>query len=269
MRISELFLYPIKSLQGVSVKEAEVLERGFRFDRRWMIVDEDNVCITQRTHPELSQISVALTSDEIVLSGKDSEIELPVNIQSSQVEVTVWSDKVVAQKADDIFNEWISSFLGQKCAFVFMPEDGSRPANPERAKNQENVSFADGYPYLIIGETSLEDLNTRLASSVPMNRFRPNIVVSGSKPYEEDLWKDLQIGEVKFYGTHPCKRCVFTTIDQETGKKGVEPLKTLATYRRQGNEIYFGLNVLATSEGKVKVEDTLVLSKDSTSDNAI
>ena len=140
-----------------------------------------------------------------------------------------------------------------------MPEDAARPVNPERAINSENVSFADGYPYLIISQESLDDLNARMEVTLPMNRFRPNIVVEGVEAYAEDEWNDLRIGEVRFHATHPCKRCVFTTIDQETGKKGAEPLKTLATYRREGNDVIFGVNTLALSGGSIRVGDTIQL----------
>ena len=143
-----------------------------------------------------------------------------------------------------------------------MPEDGSRPVNPKRAINGEHVSFADAYPYLIIGQSSLDDLNSRMEENLPMNRFRPNIVVEGSQPYEEDDWNAIQIGELKFHVTHPCKRCVFTTIDQETGKKGTEPLKTLATYRRAGKEVIFGVNALALEMGMIRVGDEVRKSLD-------
>ncbi len=257
IKVSGLFIYPIKSLPGISIREAEVLERGFKNDRRWMIVDANGTFITQRTHPQLSQIDTSIVEGDIQLLVNDQEVRLYPS--STSQKVIIWDDQVDAIVAADIPNEWISDFLSEPCKFAFIPEDGKRLVNPDRAKNKENVSFADGYPYLMIGEESLADLNSRMERPLPMNRFRPNIVVSGSRPYEEDHWRDMKIGKVPFYGTHPCKRCVFTTIDQETGEKGSEPLKTLATYRKEGSNVIFGLNVLSRGEGTVKLGDELVL----------
>lgn len=259
--VTGLYVYPIKSLQGVEVSEAEVLERGFKYDRRWMIVDENNKFITQRTHPHLSQIKIKFSGNSIIASYSGyGDLEIPLSIESGEkVRVSVWEHQVEALEANDEQNKWISQIVGVPCKLVFMPENSSRPINPERARNNENVSFADGYPYLIISEASLQDLNSRMDEDLPMNRFRPNIVVSGVSPYVEDGWKDFSIGNVDFYGTHSCKRCVFTTIDQETGKKGAEPLKTLAAYRREGKDVIFGLNVMAKSRGAVRVGDNIVI----------
>ncbi len=154
-------------------------------------------------------------------------------------------------------NDWFSKAGGESLRLVYMSEGTARPANPKRARNGEHVSFADAYPYLVIGQSSLDDLNSRLETAVPMHRFTPNMVVEQSEPYAEDRWRDFQIGDLSFYGTHGCKRCVFITIDQETGKKSAEPLKTLATYRKEGNEIYFGLNAFAKELGTIKVGDEI------------
>lgn len=259
IRVTDLIIYPVKSLQGVHLQKANVLEKGFEYDRRWMIVDSRNRFITQRTHPQLSQISVTMQNEEIHLSHNNTGITLEVSNNSSTEICQVWQDEIQGIKATSSINHWISEILGESGFLVHFPEQNSRPVNPKRAKNNENVSLADGYPYLIISQESLDDLNSRIEAPVPMNRFRPNIVVEGGAAYGEDEWRGMKIGDVPFYGTHPCKRCVFTTIDQETGEKGVEPLKTLATYRRDGSEIIFGLNTLAKSIGEIKVGDSLVL----------
>ncbi|MEP5612163.1 MAG: MOSC N-terminal beta barrel domain-containing protein [Cyclobacteriaceae bacterium] len=261
--VSGIYIYPIKSLQGIEVSEGEVLERGFKHDRRWMIVDAENQHVTQRTHPQLSKIKIKFEGTKIIASNLEQvDLEIPLSLQSgTNITVTVWNDEVEALVATEKINSWISTAAGMQCKLVFMPEDASRLINPERARNAENVSFADGYPYLIISEASLEDLNSRMDVNLPMHRFRPNIVVSGTAAYAEDTWRDLQIGEISFYGTHTCKRCVFTTIDQETSKKSAEPLKTLATYRREGSEVVFGLNAIAASKGIVRVGDDIYLKE--------
>ena len=259
MKVSSLYIYPIKSLQGISLKEAEVLERGFKHDRRWMLVNEDNSLITQRTHPHLSQVSVSIDNENIVASYKGMpDMEVPLVLDGGKnVEVKVWNDHVAAHEAPSHINEWFSEIIGDPSRLVFMKETAARPANPERAVNNENVSFADGYPYLLLGESSLADLNKRLESQLPMNRFRPNIVFTGGEAFVEDQWRKIEIGDVQFHVTHPCKRCIFTTIDQDTGQIGKEPLKTLATYRRDGNDVIFGVNTLALTRGIIKVGDPI------------
>lgn len=261
MNVSGLYIYPIKSLRGISLLEAEVLEKGFRYDRRWMLVDNKNKHVTQRTHPHLSQIELTLNKDTIGVSHLGMpDLEIPLVLTNRPaIDVTVWDDSVMGLEAPAAINEWFSTVAKEQCKLVFMPEEAPRPVNPKRAVNGENVSFADAYPYLIIGQSSLDDLNSRMEVALPMHRFRPNIVVEGSDPYAEDYWKNIQIGQLKFRVTHPCKRCVFTTVDQDTGKKGAEPLKTLATYRREGKEVIFGVNTLALSMGRIKVGDEVKL----------
>ncbi|WP_421763648.1 MOSC domain-containing protein [Ekhidna sp.] len=263
MKVSDLYIYPIKSLQGISLSEVEVLERGFRYDRRWMLVNKDHGHVTQRTHPQLSQVGIRLQDQNIIVSHLDlPDLVFPLVLESeTNIQVTVWGDEVQAIEAAPHINEWFSKIAGEDCKLVFMPENATRPVDPDRAFNNENVSFADGYPYLIIGQASLDDLNSRMEVKLPMNRFRPNIVVEGSEAYEEDHWNDIQIGALKFHVTHPCKRCVFTTVDQETGKKGAEPLKTLATYRREGNDVIFGVNTLSLENGQINVGDEVVVVK--------
>lgn len=259
MNVSQLHIYPIKSLQGIEVKEAKVLEKGFEFDRRWMIVDVRNKLVTQRTHPHLSQVQLQIQETEIVLGHNEmDDVRIPLQLeQGPSAEVVVWEDEIEAITAPDHINQWISKIAQEDCRLVFMSEDASRPVKRIKARNNEHVSFADGYPYLIISEASLKDLNDRMEVSLPMHRFRPNIVVTGVDAYAEDTWQDFQIGNISFYAAGRCKRCVFTTIDQATGQKGVEPLKTLATYRREGKEVVFGLNAIASEIGTINVGDQL------------
>ena len=259
IEVSGLFIYPIKSLQGIEVHEAKVLQRGFECDRRWMIIDIENKLVTQRTHPQLFQIQTSINEKVIRLEHPTKgSIEVPISIESGdRSPAIVWNDTVDALLAEKPINEWFSQVVGMDCRLVFMPKDGSRPVKPVKARNGEHVSFADGYPYLVIGEASLEDLNSRMEKDLPMNRFRPNIVVKGTSAYEEDSWVDFNIGDVPFYQAGKCKRCVFTTIDQQTGEKGVEPLKTLASYRREGSDVVFGLNSIAAQEGVIRVGDAL------------
>jgi hypothetical protein len=156
-------------------------------------------------------------------------------------------------------SEWFSAILGKNCRLVSFPENNPRPVNPDHAINNDQVSLADGYPCLIIGQSSLDDLNSRMEIPLPMNRFRPNIVFSGGKPFEEDEWKNISIGQNRFAGIKLCPRCVVTTVDQDTGIKGAEPLRTLATYRARDNKVYFGKDLIPLNYNEIAEGDEIIL----------
>ena len=224
---------------------------GLKNDRRWMIIDENNRFVTQRLYPELSQINLSLENDLIHLIAKGMiDLSLPISLDNGPVkDVKVWKDVVSAIVADQEANQWISQYLGRDLELVYMPESTIRKVDPEYAQHQQDqVSFADGFQYLLISEASLNDLNDRLSvkgqEAVPMNRFRPNIVVSGCDAFAEDQWSGFATGNNHFLVVKPCSRCVMTTVDSATGTKGTEPLKTLLEYRKQGSQAYFGQNVI-------------------------
>jgi hypothetical protein len=162
----------------------------------------------------------------------------------------------VSAEADD----WFSDQLGMPCRLVYMPDTTRRQVDGRYANNKEITSFSDAFPLLIIGQASLDELNSRLPVALPMNRFRPNIVFTGGTPYQEDAMKQFEIAGISFYGVKPCSRCVITTIDQQTAGKAKEPLKTLHTYRQRNNNVYFGQNLLFRGAGTVKVGDTITIS---------
>lgn len=259
--VQDIFIYPIKSLGGIRVSEAVVEEKGFQFDRRWMLVDETGLFISQRIYPELALLSVELGENELVVFHKiknDKFIQIPIDLTSGpELTVTVWDDQVVGKVVHPEINQWFSEVVRFPVKLVVMPETSHRKVDPRYAVNGESVSFADGMPYLLIGQESLNDLNSRLESPVPMDRFRPNIVFSGGKPYLEDSLRKIKIGEVEFQIVKPCARCVMTTVDQVSGEKGKEPLKTLSSYRSINNKVYFGQNAVATSSGKIKIGDQI------------
>lgn len=259
MVVTGIYIYPIKSLNGIKVPIAEVQERGFKYDRRWMLVDSEGMFITQRKHPVLHKLSVSLEGEMLTVSCPDqSDLSIAISDKYGDInEVKIWDSIVNAQVVSEQANQWFSKAIGMSCKLVHMPLSSIRLVNPLRARHKESVSFADGYPYLIVGQASLDDLNSRMESPIPMHRFRPNIVFSRGLPYNEDNWDEFQIGDIKFYRAEPCERCVFTTIDQETGEKGKEPLTTLSKYRRKGNNTIFGLNALASIYDTIRVGDTL------------
>ncbi len=259
--IQNLYLYPIKSLGGIAVQEALVEERGFKYDRRWMLVDPSGEFLTQRQHPQLALLQVSLGESELTVFSKvdpSREISFDLEMNSGkEMQVKVWGDEVAALQVAQTVSDWFSDFLGMDVELVVMPESSHRKLDPRYAVQEESVSFADGMPYVIIGQASLDELNGRLADPVGMDRFRPNLVFSGGDAYAEDQFKRLQIGEVDFQVVKPCARCVMITVDQEKGAKGKEPLATLATYRSQGSKVYFGQNAVSLTQGIVRVGDPI------------
>lgn len=261
--IQDIFIYPIKSLGGIRLTEAKVEERGFQFDRRWMLVDPQGVFLTQRTHTQMTLLQVQLGETGLIVFDKrnpEDKLQIPYDLISDQeIEVEIWDDSVIANIVDPRLDPWFSEKLGMTCCLVKMPESTHRKVSTKYAVNDESVSFADGMPYLILGQESLNDLNSRLGNPVPMDRFRPNIVFSGGQSYAEDSWKKIRIGAVEFQVVKPCARCVLTTIDQETGFQGKEPLKTLAGYRTVANKVYFAQNMVALETGTIRIGDLIIL----------
>ncbi len=263
LMLTEIWIYPIKSLGGIRLATAKVLEKGLAYDRRWMLVDETGRFLTQRVHAQMALFKLAINHDQLTIaySLKSSVHSISLNPSSTNTEqeVVIWDDTVKAFEVSEASSKWFSDMLNINCRLVYFSEENMRAVDTRFAPNQENVSLSDGYPFLIIGEASLNDLNNRMKVPLPMNRFRPNFVFSGGKAFEEDGWKQFTIGSNKFLGVKPCARCVVTTINQETIEKGDEPLRTLATYRKRENKIHFGQNVLAVDHTFVSEGDTITL----------
>lgn len=262
MVVTELYIYPIKSLRGIKVPRAFAEEKGFKFDRRWMLVDEHNNFITQRKHPKMSLLQIKHVGNAFIVSAPEME-EITISEvleQGEEATVTIWDEKVEVLLADQTTNNWFSEALNMKCKMAYMPLTSRRPIDTDFASKAEAVSFADGYPYLIIGQSSLDDLNDRLEEKIYIERFRPNIVFSGASPFEEDNWDKFKIGDVCLYATKPCSRCVLTTVNPDTGEKDKEPLATLSKYRRKDNNVLFGLNAIASDVGDIAVGDRINIS---------
>jgi uncharacterized protein len=251
--LSRLYIYPVKSLKGIALDEARVERRGLRYDRRWMLVDEADTYITQRDHPRMATVSLRLEAEGLRASAEGMEdLLIPyVPLEPEPRTVTVWSSVCPALGVSAQIDEWFSRFLQAPCRLVYMPDETRRAVNPLFAVKQDIVSFADGYPFMLFGEASLDELNGRLnGTPLPVNRFRPNFVLTGTPAFAEDEWKEIQIGAARFYLVKPCERCQITTINQETGvRAGKEPLKELATYRAFDQKILFGQYLIAEAEG--------------------
>ncbi|WP_026464050.1 MOSC domain-containing protein [Adhaeribacter aquaticus] len=262
LNLSQINIYPIKSLGGISLTSSLVEPRGLQYDRRWLLVDATGEALTQRTLPEMALLQVQLLPNGLQVSHKTKSLEaifIPFEpITSQPLWVRIWDDTCLAQEVAPTVSDWFSEVLQKSCKLVYMPEKSKRQVDLTYARAGEIVSFADSFPILLIGQESLVDLNNRLPEPVPMDRFRPNLVVTGSFPYAEDNWKDFTINSFPFKVVKPCARCSLTTIDQQTGQKSKEPLRTLATYRNSNNKILFGQNVLPLSPGAtIQVGDQL------------
>jgi uncharacterized protein YcbX len=255
--LGELIVYPIKSAKGVSLPSARVLERGLEYDRRWMVVDDRNKFLTQRTHPRMALMEVLLRPDHLTLTAPGTEeLTIPFELKNPEhVQVQVWDDSVEAESVGADAGRWMSRFLGAPCKLVHMPDRSVRHVNPKYTESPSPVSFADAFPFLLISEASLGDLNARLERPVPMNRFRPNLVARGCKPFDEDEWREFRIGSITFTVAKPCSRCAVPTVDQSTGVRGKEPIRTLATYRSREGKVLFGQNLVHKGTGTLTVGD--------------
>jgi uncharacterized protein YcbX len=262
VKVTELNIYPVKSTRRIALTESEVLPRGLPWDRRWMLVDRDGRFITARQQPRLATVQTRLGSAELRVEAAGRRgFSLPLRPDGGRrVAVTVWKDKVEAVTAWAQADAWFSGFLGLDCHLVQMTDDVLRPVSRDFGKPGDQVSFADGFPLLLISEASLADLNSRLERPVEMRRFRPNLVVDGDVPYAEDGWRHIRVGEVEFEGVKNCSRCVFTTIDPDTGEKDPhsEPLRTLGAYRRgPEGKVYLGRNLIPRGAGIIRVGDSV------------
>lgn len=263
--VSELNVYPVKGLKGIPVAAARCTERGLEHDRRWMVVDAHGRFMSQREHPRMATIWTELTSGAVWLSAPDTDpLELATPAHGVAVTVRVWSSTCEAIAAPEAANRWISDCLGQSCRLVYMPEATHRYSNPQYAGPDRLVSFADGYALLVIGQSSLADLNDRLARRshppLPMNRFRPSVVVAGASAYAEDDWTRIRVGEAVLRAAKPCGRCQVTTTDQATGEvRDPEPLATLGEYRQSSDfGVIFGMNFVVEKTGRIAQGDPVV-----------
>ncbi len=257
--LTEIWIYPVKGLGGIRLSSSRVMEKGLQYDRRWMLVNERNTFMTQRDSSTLSLFKLSIQDVAFKVMFRDDAILLPFvhPVIHKPIETAVWGDSVTTFEVSKAHSEWFSQRLGIECKLVSFPEENPRPVAADYKINNEQVSLADGYPLLIIGQSSLDDLNGRLTSPVPINRFRPNLVFTGGAPFEEDNWKQFTIGKNRFAGVKPCARCIVPTINQDTGEKEREPLVTLSRYRKRDTEIYFGQNVLAIDQHEINVGDEI------------
>jgi uncharacterized protein len=262
LTVSELYIYPIKSLGGIALNSATLTDRGFEHDRRWMLVDDNNQFITQREVNAMALLKPRLTEQGLLIQNSripGEEILVPFEpTMAGTIMVDVWSNHCRARQVSADADAWFSKQLGISCKLMYMPDTTNRFVDSRYAHNK------DGFPLLLIGQASLDDLNSRLATPLPMNRFRPNVVFTGGTAFEEDTMKHFEINGITFFCVKPCARCVMTTIDQQSGARAKEPLTTLSTYRMKRNKILFGQNVLYKGYGAITVGDTITIHEKGT-----
>ncbi len=256
MILDAIHIYPVKGLRGFPVQEAVVEPWGLQGDRRWMLVDTAGRYLTQRDLPGMARIAATPDAGGITLSaGGMAPLHVPVPHVS--VEVLVWRDQVQAQASGTDAAAWLSRALGQPCRLVHMGDPAAaRCVDPRFARPGDHVSFADGFPVLVVNAASLDDLNARMAQPVPMDRFRTNLVVSGAPAWAEDGWATLRVGPVPFRGPKTCGRCVVVATDQATGARprDREPLRTLTAFRRgEDGRVIFGMNLIPDGGGRISV----------------
>ena len=261
-----IHIYPVKALGGISLSQSTVTPRGLQNDRRFLVVDANDRFLTQREHPKMATVWVEIEDGNITFSAPDVE---SVSFSAAPKElatraVQVWASQVRAHTVTTEADRWLSGYLGAAVRLVYMPDSAERRINPDYAKNGEIVSFADGYPLLIVSEASLADLNARMVANggqaLPMNRFRSNLVITGCEAFAEDRLGEIVIGDAVFRAVKPCTRCQVTTTDQADGVvRGPEPLQTLATYRDSANGVMFGMNLIPVTLGTVRIGDGVTL----------
>lgn len=269
MRLAGLASYPLKSGRGLRHATAEAGPTGLRHDRRWMIVDAEGRFVSQREDPRLGRIVPVIDDGALRLTVPDlaapstPELTLPLahgggppraaSGDGPRRSVTIWGDRVEAHACGPEADAWVSALLGPGYGLVAMPEDAVRPVDPDYAEPDDRVSFADGFPYLLTTTASLDELHRRAGTRLTMERFRPNLVVEGTEPFEEDRWRRIRIGDVVFRVAKPCARCVVTTLDPDTQAAGPEPLRTLARFRARDGKVLFGQNLLPDGGGTLRV----------------
>jgi len=259
--ITQLNIYPIKSTAGITLSASVVDLIGLQQDRGYMLVDAQGRYMTARHHPSLTQVTTRLSEHGMSLTAPGQQTLFLSNTQTpyQQTQVRIWGDTCLAAYVGKQYDRWFSDYLGTPCHLVKLPNAHTRPVDPRFGEANDQVSFADGFPLLLISEASLKDLNQRLTNPVTMSRFRPNVVVAGCAPYAEDHWQHIQLGDIPCRGVKNCTRCVVTTIDPDTGIKDPkgEPLKSLCHYRKSAGGVYFGQNLIPNQPGTLRLGETL------------
>ncbi len=264
--LSELWTYPLKSAKGISLNTSTVNKWGLAFDRSFMLVDPAGFFLSQRQTPQLATIEALTTPSQQSITFQHP-LKTPLFVDPllslGTKQVTVWQDTFMANSYKSEINDWFSDILNTPCELVSMKKEVERQVDTEFAKKGDITAFSDGFPLLLISQASLDDLNQKLNQPVGMERFRPNLVVTGCKAFEEDTWQKIQINGIILDVVKPCSRCIIPNTNQQTGARTAEPLKTLSSYRKglfgMKNKVFFGQNVIQQNLGKIQLGDKLIV----------
>lgn len=259
MILSQIFVYPIKSARGTAVSETHLDVAGPVQDRRWMLVDEEGVFVSQREIPRMALVHPRFEGDDLVVTATGMA---PLTISSwsgegEWIRVRIWRDHLTLPHPNQAYSDWFSAFLGRPCRLVHLPDTIARRVEPPFDGPEWRVSLADAYPLLVLAQASLDSLNEKLTIPVGIERFRPSLVISGAEPHEEDRWRRVQIGSVQLAIVKPCARCSTTLVDPSTAEVGVEPLRTLTQYRKTPKGVMFAQNALITNPGELRAGSTV------------
>jgi uncharacterized protein YcbX len=266
--LASVHIYPLKGCRAVDLDESVVEPWGLAGDRRWMLVNSDCRFVSQREHPALARLIIRYGQGADITASSEGYPIMRVAVPGESPEllkVTVWGSTVLSAAAGPKADAWFSDYLGEKVRLVYLDDPTRRAVDPDHGADGDVVSFADGYPLLLTNVGSLDQLGEWLTAAgdepVPMNRFRPNVVVNGYEPWAEDRWRRIRIGSVSFRVAKPCDRCVVTTTDQTTGVRGRQPLRILAAHRRFGQKLIFGQNIIPDSPGRIRVGDPVEVTE--------
>jgi uncharacterized protein YcbX len=266
--LASVHIYPLKGCRAVDLDQSDVEPWGLAGDRRWLLVDADGRFVSQREHPALARLVVRYGPGMDITASSAGYPSMRVAVPGASPEflkVTVWGSTVLAAAAGPDADAWFTDYLQEKVRLVYLDDPTRRAVDPDYGADGDVVSFADGYPLLLTNTGSLDQLGQWLTAvgdqPVPMNRFRPNVVVNGYEPWAEDRWRRVRIGSVSFRVVKPCGRCVVTTTDQTTGVRGGQPLKMLAARRRFGKNLLFGQNIIPDSPGLIRVGDPVEVTE--------
>jgi len=259
--LSQIFIYPIKSLAGISVTDWPVDKNGLQYDRKWMLVDAEGQFLSQRRLPKMALIRTRIDAADLIVSATGhGDLNLPLHpMDGEDLAVRIWHDDCIARLVSDKANAWFSSVLDMDCRLVYHPDHRQRQVDQKYAAPNDQTAFSDGFPFLLIGENSLNSLNRQLSEAIGMPRFRPNLVVADCPAYAEDGWRRIEINQIEFRLPKPCSRCSVPTIDPDTALTGKEPLATLNRLRKWNNQVYFGQNALHGRQGSLSVGQRITI----------
>jgi uncharacterized protein len=264
LRLTALFIHPVKSCAGIAVARARITPQGLEHDRRWMVVDAAGKMISQRKYPEMALLHTRIDAVEGAIAVTRADLPsliLPFTFDGGpRIDIEIWKHRGPAVR-HEAGSKWFSTALGREVQLVCMPPSIVRPLTPDHATRGETVSFADEFPFLVASAASMDDLSARAGTPLDVRRFRPNLVIAGGDAWAEDDWRVVRVGAVRFRLLKPCARCTIPSVDPDSGETGKEPLRTLATFRKRDKKVYFGINAVADDPGELAVGDLVTVEE--------